>query len=259
MQPLDSNVVRRFAEEFCFGRRGFTLEAIPRWFGEYQTGMPTTGMYPGQPLKVDLFCDCVARLSPENQLVALSDLCDDPPESKHSMPSEQARRELLSLLGQADGNTPLGLDLARISLGGVRSQWYAAANRVASAPAAAITAARTLLESTCKTIVADLGERPDTSGDLMRLYGQARRAVGLEAGRGVDQTVHKILNGFSQAVEGIAALSNRAGDRHGLVGGQRLDDVEFSGVAVHAAGTVALFLARAYKMYRLGRARGAGS
>jgi hypothetical protein len=47
-----------------------------------------------------------------------------------------------------------------------------------------------------------------------------------------------------QVVNGIAGLSNQAGDRHGLPEGARISDHSMAGLAVHAAGTVSLFLVR---------------
>ncbi|MEI9475510.1 MAG: abortive infection family protein [Deltaproteobacteria bacterium] len=114
-------------------------------------------------------------------------------------------------------------------------------------PASAITAARAMVETTCKTILRELGETPDESGELGRLYKQTRIRLGIDPKAGISQSVHQIANGLSQVIEGIAALSNSAGDRHGLVGGDRITALSLASLCVHAAGTVALFLTRAYK------------
>lgn len=65
--------------------------------------------------------------------------------------------------------------------------------------------------------------------------------------QGALQDVHQIVSGLIQVVNGLAGLSNRAGDRHGLESGVKIDDVSYAGLAVHAAGTVSLFLTRAHK------------
>jgi hypothetical protein len=56
-----------------------------------------------------------------------------------------------------------------------------------------------------------------------------------------------VLNGLAQVVNGLAALSNQAGDRHGLPEGARISDHSMAGLAVHAAGTISLFLVKAHR------------
>lgn len=247
MRAVDRNVIMRFAEVFCYGRRGFALEEIPQFFAHYQGSTPSTHSYEGSVTKATVFEDSIKALSPSNQRMALYDLCDAPPRTRHPLPSEAERKELLGLLVQADGRSPLAVEISTVTVSGVRSQWLTAASRIPSSPAGAITAARALVETTCKTIATELGAVPDQSGDLMRLYNQARSLLGLQPRAGASQNLHKILNGFTQAVDGIAGLSNQAGDRHGLEAGAKLSDLSFASAAVHAAGTVALFLVRAYK------------
>ncbi len=202
--------------------------------------------------KAVLFVDCVRTLSPENQRFALYDLCDHPPKSKHPMPNSAARLQLLQALVQADGRSPLGVELSSLTMSGVRSQWFTAASRIPSSPAAAITAGRAMVESTCKTILNERGETPDGSGDLPRLYKQTRKSLGLDPSAGTSQSVHQIISGFVQAIDGLSSLSNAAGDRHGLASGQKVEDATFAGLAVHAAGTLCLFLARVHKHQQRG-------
>jgi hypothetical protein len=163
------------------------------------------------------------------------------------MPPEDARKELLALLVQADGRSPLGVELSSLTLSGVRKQWFTAASRVPSSPAGAITAARTLIESTCKTILRDQGETPDASGELGKLYKQVRTKLGINPKQGAAQPVHQVVNGLTQIVDGLAGLSNAAGDRHGLEGGATITELSFASLAVHAAGTVCVFLTRVSK------------
>lgn len=247
MKPVDMHLVKRFADTFCFGRKGFSADEIPAFFSSYEGAVPTVASYDMTVAKSVLFADSVRALSPENQRLALYDLCDSPPPSKHLMPSPEERRELLHALVQADGRAPLGLELSQLTIAGVRTQWFTAASRLPNSPAGAITAARTLLEGVCKTILVEIGETPDSSGDLSKLVKQTRAALGIDAAQGATQNVHQILLGLSQLVDGIAGLSNKAGDRHGLVSGAKITDLSFAGFAVHAAGTAALFLVRVHK------------
>ncbi len=194
-----------------------------------------------------MFADCLSSLSPEDQRQALYDLCDDPPASRHPMPSLETRRQLLSLLVAADGRSPLGLEVSALTLYGVRASWFTAASRVPESPAGAITAARALLETTCNTILTELQEAPDSTGDLPGLYKRTRTRLGLNPAAGAEQAVNQVLSGLISCVDGIAALSNQAGDRHGLAAGAKISDLSYAGLAVHAAGTTAVFLVRVYR------------
>jgi hypothetical protein len=252
LKPVEQSVIKRFAEAFCYGRTGFSLEQIPAYFSGFQGSVPDLSSYPVAPVKSEIFEDCVRALTPDNQRQALYDLCDNPPASKHPMPDLAARKELLTLLVQADGSSPIGVELSNLTMTGVRQQWMTAASRIPSSPAGAITAARTLLESTCKTILTELGEVPDSSGELGKLYKQVRVKLGIDPKSGASQAVHQMVNGLTQVMDGLAGLSNSAGDRHGLAGGAKITELSFASLAVHAAGTVCVFLVRVHNDLRRG-------
>jgi hypothetical protein len=199
------------------------LRELQELFLRYQSDMPSVN--PGlPPTKSEYFKQCVSALTPETQRHFLYDLCDDPPPASGSLPSRAGRIELLHALVGADGMSPLGVDLSVLSLDGVRRQWFVAASRLEASPSSAITAARALLETTCKTILSERQEAPDASGDLARLYKQAGRSLQIHKSSGPSQPVHQMLNGLAQTIDGLAALSNRGGDRHGLPAGVRTTD-----------------------------------
>ena len=242
MKPLSKDTAYRFAEAFAYQRKGFALNEVTPFFEQYQSGLPTpTSLYAGAR-KGDHFVACVMALTPKNQRYALYDLCDQPPNMKGPVPDKRTRTELLRMLVQGDGISPVSIDLSGISLRGVRDAWFIAASRITNSPAAAITAARTLLESTCKTILVECQESPDSSGDLGRLFKQARKALGIDAAAGASQAVNQLCGGLSAAVDGLASISNQAGDRHGLAGGKGIRDQSLASLTVHSAGAVSLFL-----------------
>ena len=76
---------------------------------------------------------------------------------------------------------------------------------------------------------------------------QTKAALGIVAAQRGPQDIHQILSGLAHVVNGLARLSNRAGDRHGLAAGEKITDLSYAGLAVHAAGTVALFLLRVHR------------
>jgi hypothetical protein len=247
MKPVEQSVIKQFAKAFSYGRTGFSLEQIPEYFAGYQGSVPDLSNYAVAPVKSAIFEDCVRALTPDNQRLSLYDLCDNPPASKHPMPDVATRKGLLALLVQADGRSPIGIELSSLTLTGVRQQWMTAASRIPLSAAGAITAARTLLESTCKTILSELGEVPDSSGELGKLYKQVRGKLGIDSKQGTSQAVHQMVNGLTQVVDGLAGLSNSAGDRHGLIGGTKITELSFASLAVHAAGTACVFLIRVHR------------
>ncbi len=247
MRSIDTSIIRRFAEEFVFGRKGFSLVQISPYFANYEQSVPSPEEGYTTPTKIDHFISCVSSLSPKNQRYSLYDLCDDPPIMKGPVPSENVRKELLQQLVQGDGISPLAVELSSLSLRGIRNDWFTAASRITSTPSSAITAARALLESTCKTILTELKEKPISRGNLPKLVKQTRKALGMDIVKKVEQEVTQIITGLTSIVDGFSALSNKAGDRHGLAEGAEIQDQTIASIAVHATGTLSLFLCQTYK------------
>lgn len=246
MQPVSTSIVDRFAGGFCYSRSGYSLRQLAELFVRYQVDVPSVD--PGlPPTKGSYFNQCVAAMTPETQRQFLYDLCDDPPPANGLLPDAEERLQLLRVLAGADGMSPVGVDLSTLSMHAVRDQWFAAASRLGPSPSSAITAARAMFETTCKTVLSERGETPDSSGNLRRLYNQTRRTLGIQASSGSSQPVHQMLNGLSQVIDGLAAISNQAGDRHGLPAGLRLTDRSTATLVVHAAGSVCLFLVQTHR------------
>lgn len=245
MHPLPKQTIERFAQEFSYRDKGFTLKQINPYFERYQTGLPVPGFNGILPKKGDHFVEVVSSMHPRNQRIALIDLCSNPPKIKNC-PSESIREDLLKCILQSDGTTPIAVQLSKISLSGVREQWWVASSRLPQSPSSAITAGRTLVESTCKTILEECGETPDASGDLQKLLKQVRKVLNLKTGSNIHRPVNETLSGLISFVNGLSAISNGAGDRHGNVGGLRLEDITVASLIVHAAGTAAFFLAQVH-------------
>lgn len=113
-----------------------------------------------------------------------------------------------------------------------------AQSRVHSNPSAAITASRTMLEALLKTIITERGEPPDTSGDLGKLFKQAQKCVRFDSVK--QKAEHMVFSGMASVINGIATISNEAGDRHGTVGGKSIEDPYFANLTLNAAGTIGL-------------------
>lgn len=108
-------------------------------------------------------------------------------------------------------------------------------------PADAITAARALVETACKSVLDELGEPVDDRDDLPTLY--KKTAIALK----IDTTQHdviyrQILQGLAGSVQGLAELRNKLGDAHGPRRGAVRAQPRHARMAAGAALTVATFL-----------------
>lgn len=247
--PLPENIIQAFANAFASGRNGLSLAEIGEFFRQYQPNVPSSSGVPGLT-KPTYFQQCILSLTPTDQRLALLDLCNSPPESRHPMPSQADRVKLHDSLFQAHGRSPIATSLGSLTLRGVRENWWKIGSRIAANPDAAITAARTLLESTCKTILDEIGETPDESGDLARLVKQATRALGF-AEKPQDQPTKQLLSGLMSMISGVAGISNAAGDRHGQIGGNALRDLCLAELVAHSCGSIAIFLTRKHLLNQL--------
>lgn len=114
-----------------------------------------------------------------------------------------------------------------------------AQSRIETNPAASITASRTMVETALKTIIAERGDTPDQSGELGKLVKQAQDVLKFD--RAQSQPEHQLHSGMANIIQGLSAISNSAGDRHGLVLGKSLNDPSLARLCLNAAGTIGLF------------------
>lgn len=250
MNDIPNQIARKFAAEFASGRKGMSLKEVSAYFELYNRDIPTTEGQFGPPNKPDYFVACLHSLSSAEQRHALADLCDDPPAMKGPVPSKGVREALRAELMKAYGVTPLGQRLSKITLRGVAKDWSTADAKVGSDPASAITAARTLVEATCKTILEELEVVPNDSGNLGRLFKQTRKALKIDASSGAEQSAHQICSGLTTTLQGVASISNLAGDRHGLAGGEEITEEQLARLTVDASGTIAAFLVYVFRSQR---------
>ncbi len=90
-------------------------------------------------------------------------------------------------------------------------QWDKANARLLDDPEGAITSARSLLETTCKHILAEL-KVPFSSGtDLPKLYNEASKALGMAPGGQTDPSFRAIFSATHQIVQAVSEIRNRLG------------------------------------------------
>ena len=158
---------------------------------------------------------------------------------KYSTSNQEIRTELNTSLHSFLNKIPIDLYYSELREHIYREDWFTAYNRIKSNLAAAITAARTLLETVFKTIISDRKEIPDDSSKLSKLLKQTQKLLNFDKAK--LQEEHRILNGLTNIINGVAGLSNKAGDRHGLIKGMSIDDPCIANIVVNACGTVGLF------------------
>lgn len=129
----------------------------------------------------------------------------------------------------------------------VREVWQRALERRAEDPEAAITAARTLLESACKHILDDLDVEYDDKFDLPKLYSLTAKHLNLAPSQHTEQVFRQVLGGCQAVVEGLAYVRNRLSDAHGKGRRPVKPAPRHAELAVNLAGTTATFLIQTWE------------
>lgn len=239
MQAVPRIIADKFAGEFAGQDKGFSGRQITAYFSSYSNMVKPGDHYGFKPTRRELFIESLYALLPKEQYYALTDLCQNPPEMKYSTSNQEIRTELNTSLHSFLNKIPIGLYYSELREHIYREDWFTAYNRIKSNPAAAITAARTLLETVFKTIISARKETPDDSSKLSKLLKQTQKLLNFDKAK--LQEKHRILNGLTNIINGVAGLSNKAGDRHGLIKGMSIDDPCIANTVVNACGTVGLF------------------
>lgn len=212
-------------------------------------GMQVPDLYLGmRPAKVTFFCTCLSSLSLEQQRQLLYDLCESPPLAEHAVPSKQDRLRLLRELAQADGISPLGVHLSSLTAHATRQQWFTAASRLPNSPASAVTAARALVETTCKTVLTERGRDPDESGKLDRLFKRTTQELGIKATDGAGQAVYQLIHRTGTSRERPCRCEQPSRRSARACGQRKNTDHSLASLAVHAAGTVSLFIVQVHRV-----------
>jgi hypothetical protein len=238
MQAVNRLIADRFSDAYAGEKIGFAGKEITEFFAKYSNVVRPYYQYGIIPKRQDLFIESLYSLSPKEQYYALTDLCTNPPPMKYIPPSQGIREDLLAQLHSSLNIEPIGICFSTLREHIFREDWVIAYNRISSNPGASITAARTLLETTFKTIISERHEEPSTN-DLSELLKQVEHV--LQFDKPENQEEHRILNGLTNIINGVAGLSNKAGDRHGLIGGDEIENPSIATLVVNACGTVAMF------------------
>lgn len=124
----------------------------------------------------------------------------------------------------------------------VSAAWIKALERRNVDPEGAITAARTLIEPTCKHILDETGVTYDNNDDLPKLYFKTAEQLHLAPSQHTEQAFRQILGACQTVVNELAGLRNRLGDAHGKGKLAVKPSPRHAELVVNLAGTMATFL-----------------
>ncbi|MDF0544865.1 abortive infection family protein [Sphingobium sp. H39-3-25] len=114
-------------------------------------------------------------------------------------------------------------------------------------PEDAVTAACSLIEAVCRSILIELGLPLPPRKDIDGLIRAVQEPLNLSPGRTdlpaeIEGDIRQILSGLTSVAKGIGALRTHGGDAHGREKGFRRIDPRIARLAINAASSLALFL-----------------
>ncbi|WP_263790402.1 abortive infection family protein [Salinibacter sp.] len=137
--------------------------------------------------------------------------------------------------------------LKELDTGYVDEVWGKALQRKATDPEGAVTAARTLLESVCKSIMDEMGVSYDDSDDLPKLYHRTAEALNLAPSQHSEELFKKILGNCQSVVGTLGAIRNSHSDAHGDGKVYYKPAPRHAELTVNLAGSMAMFLVRTWE------------
>lgn len=147
---------------------------------------------------------------------------------------------------ERNSSSPADKDISELlekpSVQSISTAWSKALERRTSDPEGAITSARTLLESVCKTILDERDIEYTDKDDLPKLYGKVSGALNLAPDKHSEEIFKTILGGCRSVVVGLGSLRNRLSDAHGKGTQQVRPTDRHAALAVNLSGAMAMFL-----------------
>ncbi len=137
--------------------------------------------------------------------------------------------------------------LATVDSNHVKTAWAKAINRRQVDPDGAITAAKTLVESVCKHILANSDVRYPPNPDITKLYYLVSEELRLSPNQHIHKQVKAVLGNCQAVVGGIAFIRNNLGDAHSREPGTPSATPADAELAVNLAGALATFLVRTWE------------
>lgn len=142
---------------------------------------------------------------------------------------------------------PFIAKVATIDFDTVQTEIARALTSLDSDPEDAVTAACSLIEAVCRSILIELTLPLPPKKDIDGLIRAVQEPLGLSPGRSdipmeIQGDIRQTLSGLTSVAKGIGALRTHGGDAHGREKGFRRIDARIARLALNAASTLALFL-----------------
>lgn len=131
----------------------------------------------------------------------------------------------------------------RMPIYSVREKWEKALHRRITDPSGAITAARSLLESTLKWIIEQRGGK--ITENNKELFNRAIDALGLEI---KGKPVERVIESLSSIIWSVGDMRNKYGDAHGATSSSTPPTKTEAGFCVNLAGAAALYLLEEFEL-----------
>lgn len=144
----------------------------------------------------------------------------------------------------------------------IEQQIHAIENALSSVPDFAFDLSKTLVESVCKTVLADRGQPADPNWDAPKLLKETTNRLALLPRNHPDpakarDSVEKTIRGLLQTIQGLCELRNGYGmASHGRDGFSARLDLRQATLAAQAADTIVSFL---YRLHRDALAQSPGA
>jgi hypothetical protein len=135
----------------------------------------------------------------------------------------------------------------------IEQQIHAIEDALSSVPDFAFDLSKTLVESVCKTVLADIGQPADPNWDAPKLLKETTNRLALLPRNHPDpakarDSVEKTIRGLLQTIQGLCDLRNGYGmASHGRDGFSARLDLRQATLAAQAADTIVSFLYRIHR------------
>ena len=124
----------------------------------------------------------------------------------------------------------------------VHIAWQKALERRNQDPEAAITMARTLIESVCKHILDEAGISHSDKDELPKLYHETAKQLNLAPEQHQEEVFKQILGGCKSVIQGLGTLRNQLSDARGKGKNAIKPSPRHAALAVNLAGSMTAFL-----------------